>query len=141
MSDEPREHTSSISRRSALKVVGAGAVVAWAAPTLTSVGSSAFAQSRPGIACSNCTPEQPCNVLFQCGAEPSGAPCPCITRADGQGCACTTNPCTGIACGADLSCPEGMVCTDSCCGRQCLQLCGAGEASASVVPGQFATKS
>jgi hypothetical protein len=44
-----------VSRRSALKKIGAGAAIAWSAPVIMSVGQPAFAAGTPAPACTTCT--------------------------------------------------------------------------------------
>jgi hypothetical protein len=97
-----------VSRRTALKRLGAGAAVAWSAPALMSVGTRAFAAS-PSDAC-----PAPCTTCFSfgnfenfgfpdsaaCGGVPAPA-CMCSGTAEGD-CFCAANafgsgPCTTSA--------------------------------------------
>jgi hypothetical protein len=59
-----------ISRRRALKRIGAGAAIAWSAPIITTMRTSAFAQSAPPE-CLRCIP-------YDCN-NPSFCPQPCFS--------------------------------------------------------------
>src|SRR4051812_25038306 len=94
--DEPIQ--PGLSRRSALKRIGAGAAIAWSAPVILSAGSRAFAAAGspgPGTPC-NCTliPPRFCNTVTSCicvnhvvNGQPSG-PCICVNLVDPTGRAC-----------------------------------------------------
>jgi hypothetical protein len=68
-----------ISRRKMLKRIGAGTAVAWSAPILTSIHTSAFAAS-PGCGCPpyDCvTGQQTCPSGCPCAPHHNGGPCIC----------------------------------------------------------------
>jgi hypothetical protein len=90
--DEVRSDT--ISRRAALKRVGAGAAIAWSAPTVLSIGARASAGSPP------------CNPVF-CALRPTPRGqkmfrCQPTNPAD--------NPCVCECGGASVHCPEPDPC-------------------------------
>jgi hypothetical protein len=106
------EGTSGISRRTALKRIGAGAAIAWTAPVLMSVDSAAFAASP---ACTNCDLTCP-RKQNQCSPG-----CFCFTGQDNI-CDCIfarlcPNVPGGVAlCGPGLpACPAGEICIHDCC--------------------------
>jgi hypothetical protein len=83
------EHDSkSISRRSMLKRVGAGAAVAWSAPILTSLRAPAFAQGTPVCepGCPACQFGLPCSQNCACVGVPVDCFCSglgtCFTEGD-----------------------------------------------------------
>ena len=67
-----------ISRRKMLNRIGAGTAVAWSAPILTSIHTSAFAAS-PGCSCPpfDCANPQLCNDGCPCTPHHNGGPCIC----------------------------------------------------------------
>jgi hypothetical protein len=103
---------SSISRRRLLKRLGAGTVVAWSAPILTSVRTPAFAQYPTVCDCSesDCVPPvqhfEHCGPLLQCDCW----------RLKGGGCVCADHGAGCSSQGCDnVPCPPGFVCVFSCC--------------------------
>jgi hypothetical protein len=70
-----------LTRRRALKRIGAGAAVVWSTPILTSLRSSAFAQSGPCAGHSDCL--QGCN-----GHLPCNNGCFCMQRHSDKACVC-----------------------------------------------------
>jgi hypothetical protein len=104
-----------ISRRRALKRIGAGAAIAWSAPVLTSIRIPAFAQyggspCEPGQVC---TPD--CDDLRPCQ---SGS-CGCFRNVDTDECHCLDlffGLCENIPdCATGADCSEGLICYASCC--------------------------
>lgn len=127
------ESSTRISRRTALKRIGTGAALAWSAPTLTTLGSSALAQTTPACAA-------PCSP-YTCGVDPTncgvsegtGEPCFCNQSQLGN-CECwaTDTPCTDLQecdLGNNFACPPGTVCMSTCCDQEggfellCVPLC------------------
>jgi hypothetical protein len=96
-----------IPRRRMLKRIGAGAAVAWTAPVITSLHTSAFAQSP------QCIP--PCPPFCQGNPicdEPNA--CTCQARVDG-GCECLCE------CGACFQCASDADCEQFGPGYRCIQ--------------------
>jgi hypothetical protein len=136
----------SVTRRTALKAIGAGTAGVWLAPTVMSMTSVATAQSAAGPSCpdsglDNCGPTtcasgalnyfgKPCTNpggVSDCGYIQVWAP------GGGGGCACAQNqfPFLSTYCGPGLPpCPSGSVCTPFCpdtltetCSFFCAPLC------------------
>ena len=122
MGDE-RSTNDGLSRRSALKRIGAGAAIAWTAPAMLSIDRAFAAGSAP---CSGCA-TNPCGFrpFAPCGPE-----CLCAQKADGS-CACVVPFCTG-PCNTDADCSPGQVCGFApCCGANtCAFECGGPRAPA-----------
>lgn len=126
--DEPSQQVDTgISRRTVLKRVGAGAVIAWTAPVLMSVQNRAWAASPPGCG-------DRCNGIG-CGNNPicdEPNDCSLQCRADGSECVCLAQFGNCLVCASDADCAqfgEGYVCTQNCiCGPTgCAAPCGASE--------------
>lgn len=117
-----------LSRRSMIKRLGAGAAVAWTAPALLSVNSSASASP----ACAG--DDWLCGDPFtECGTGPDGQICICDTTVEGatfcwQDTSCGSSP----ACNSSADCPPGWACVTSCCGTSCLPACGTVQAAGSL---------
>src|SRR5205085_11073314 len=148
MSEEIVEPQRGLSRRTMIKRVGAGAAVAWAAPSILTV-AQASAASPAAVACSDCGTD----VCFSQGT--CAGTCPCSPLLSG---ACR---CWGPAHGAcddffgrcdpaganngDGDCPSGSSCVPTCCysGGQtgvCVPPCGAGGLSVKIPkPGSLVT--
>src|ERR687896_2260876 len=97
----PRE---SVSRRSVLKGMGAGAAIAWSAPVLQSLSSPAHAQAYGcGPTCSDvfCVPP-----AEQCGEGGPFAFCLCSQTAEGD-CFCAEDR----GCGGIETCSESEECS------------------------------
>jgi hypothetical protein len=124
-----------VSRRRAIKRLGAVTAAAWSAPVLSTLKTPALA-----LTCYFCQPlGQPgdvhCSQQPDCGAEPTGNPCSCLRTMDDV-CACHScvfcdNPAV-TPCEPE-GCPPGWICALSCCSDPaavddfvCLPLCGAG---------------
>jgi hypothetical protein len=119
------EEERKVSRRDVLKRIGAGALVAWTAPIVTSIGARAFASRPARKACEDktCGPD-PCFDQSVCASPQSG--CTCLATTDGpcychQGSSCDAlTPCTNRH-----ECPPGWACAASCCeGTLCVPPCG-----------------
>jgi len=109
--------TKSVSRRSALKKLGAGTAIVWTAPIVLSFDAPGFAASAP-TAC-DCTGANDC-VIGNCG----GGACSCAVKTNGA-CACFVPACGGPVCSVDSDCGPGSACVANCCGVPvCAQLCG-----------------
>jgi hypothetical protein len=112
-----------LSRRKALKRIGAGAAIAWSAPILTSLKTPAFAQYEcaPPANCVHCAP----------GGTVCGRACFCSPHV-GNGCFCGQVVGCGNthACNADADCSDlgpTWLCTTVCgCGggNFCIPQCG-----------------
>jgi len=114
MDDE--QVTSGISRRSALKRIGAGAAIAWSAPVLMSINSRASAASDV------CGGVNPC---FHCGSGThchEGPLCLCSGRIDGGGCYCGEN----TPCGHTIHCDAEADCATLGPTWHCVPVCGCG---------------
>jgi hypothetical protein len=142
MSDE-REQVGSVSRRTALKTIGAGAVVAWAAPTLTSIDKAYAQQGSPtALGCPECDVNDLCSGQGFCSADEST--CPCSPMLDRETCFCWQGPHGGCdsffgrcdpALG-NVDCAAGQTCVPTCCysgGKTgvCMVPCGQPGAGAS----------
>jgi hypothetical protein len=123
VSDEP--NAGAVSRRSALKKIGAGAAIAWSAPVIMSIGEPAFAQQAG-------TPA-PCNCVRPCGfvACAGGVSCLCqpTMPKGGTGCACVEDGgVRGLFCQSNADCPPLSACiSEDCFGgglTVCRPLCG-----------------
>jgi len=106
-----------ISRRKALKRMGAGAAIAWSAPVLSSLRTPAFAQPYPP----RCDPtdcEFVCGQGFVvCGQGSQGFDCVCDHDLQ-DNCLCLNDAfCSDLAaCGPAGECPSGTHCIPtSCC--------------------------
>jgi hypothetical protein len=89
MTDEIRGAQSEgrgLSRRAALKGVGAGAALAWTAPAVLSVGNEAFAAGSADR-CPTCAPYTCTGADAACGTPP----CHCAQRAEDGACVCYDN--------------------------------------------------
>jgi hypothetical protein len=92
-----------ISRRKALKRVAAGTALAWSAPVLTSISTTAFAQY--GGPCPECPPLNCAGPVVECATG-----CFCVPLEEGGGCFCAGTPlvCTGPGfgdiCDTDADC-------------------------------------
>jgi hypothetical protein len=111
-----------ISRRTALKRLGVGAGVAWAAPVISTWNQAAIAQTGTP----RCTDCDGC-LGPSCGQSPNGDPCFCASPGPGQPCECIQREC-GPVCGQD-PCPPGFICGFAeCCNPdgppRCVPLCG-----------------
>jgi len=116
--DEREELTQSrISRRTMIKGAGAGAALAWVAPSVISMGASAFAASNKCTSCAPC-------VGPTCAANSA---CLCFPLANGT-CFCVAprvcpggGPGSAPVCATDADCAAaepgvGSRCISSCCG-------------------------
>jgi hypothetical protein len=116
------ERSDRISRRGALKRIGAGTAIAWSAPVLSSLRTPAYAQ-YPRVCPSRCLG---CNA-GDCGTGPTGIPCVCAQTVIG-GCDCFQPVCLGapLCDAADPACPVGFACVIAeCCGVSfCAAMCG-----------------
>jgi len=125
---------SRISRRKALKRIGAGAAIAWSAPVLSSVRTPAFATHRYDV----CTGHElvDCVASTLCGSPTCPPPfdfCACVSTTGG-GSACANQwTCDSIkaGCTSDAECGAlvgGSVCvpaSGNCCETaQCAPPCG-----------------
>jgi hypothetical protein len=107
-----------MSRRRVVAGIAGGTVTAWAAPTVLSLGSTAYANgSPPAAACKTC----PTVAVDLCDEAND-----CYTVLTTAGaCACTQiGECEElVACDAG-ACPDGFVCAVTCCGEPlCVPLC------------------
>lgn len=106
---EPEESGNRISRRRALKRIGAaGAAVAWSAPLLSSLRTPAFGQSRESPVCTEC--------FAECGGDPD---CFCLTDEAGSFCSNNVSCADTTACQTSADCPPGWFCQQSPCFGSC----------------------
>ena len=115
MDKEDREFSKdSVSRRSVLKGMGAGAAIAWSAPVLQSIAAPAFAQYGPDPECAPAT----CFTFVPCGA---GGGCVCISCPGGGGvCVPGSTACASLQpCGPNGECGPDACCENqtTCCGQ------------------------
>jgi hypothetical protein len=107
-----------ISRRRILKRIGAGTVIAWSAPMISSLSVPAYAQNYGGEPCTVCgCLQEPTNP--SCGGE-----CVCVRSVAGT-CEClNTNDDAGF-CGPGDTCPPGYVCVVQCdtAATRCIAAC------------------
>src|SRR5438128_5123149 len=142
---DPDQVGHQISRRRMLKRIGAGAAVAWTAPVLTSIRTSAFGQSCARGGCCDspiCRGRcgSPCAAVEPCGTNKE---CWCLTHASTGTCLCGTIDCNGPPCPgrSDSECPEGTCCIDNCCGPlTCSSPCGGAGVRSGKSSGLRATK-
>src|SRR5687767_11540634 len=72
MADEVRSERRGLSRRSALKGIGAGTAAIWAAPALVSLGRAHAQGSGIPSPCDNCNPADLCfGQQFDCAGNAS----------------------------------------------------------------------
>lgn len=121
--------TGGVSRRLALKGMGAGAAGAWAVPMMTALPAGAASASgvpTDPTACDGCSPADPCDIQPVCGSVTGvggTVVCTCAPLVSG-GCACTIDGTCSAVCGSDDDCPTGFVCQTSCCPNPvCFELC------------------
>src|SRR3989442_11126329 len=104
---DSEERKDRISRRRMLRRIGAGAVVAWTTPVLTSIRTPAFAATGDCVICGpwDCTNPGP-----RCGRPHPGEPCFCALRVNNAGCICFSNdvgiPPGAPTCGSDADCTD-----------------------------------
>jgi hypothetical protein len=117
------ESHEGISRRRALKRIGAATGIAWTLPVVSSIRTPAFAGS-PLAGCSG----QPfeCGDPVVCGTGNNGLDCFCETSAAGLPLCVNDLFCDDLTtCASDAVCPTGWICApDTCCGSVCLPPCG-----------------
>jgi hypothetical protein len=128
------EHVEPISRRRALKRLGAGTAVIWSAPILTSINTAAFAQ-YPTCSPAFCGPFQSCEPGAQVCALPPGCGAAICSVMNDNSCICwdfafCTSP--DPVCDSDDDCGPGLRCGPTepdcgpCAGRvACYHPCGA----------------
>ena len=113
-----------VSRRSALKGMAAGGVVAWTVPTILS--SSAASAATIGHTCGTCAPD-PCLDQTACGVDSTTQlNCFCTQEVGTGTCFCTQNVICGStsSCASTADCPINSICQIGCCGTpQCFPLC------------------
>jgi hypothetical protein len=127
MDDGHEVARGSISRRSVIKRIGAGAAIAWSAPVLQSLSAPAHAQY--GAECSDCP-----TVCGQpiCGSSGPLQICGCAQVVGGGGsCFCYEDDfCNNrTPCDDQSDCPAGQTCVHSCCDETigtsvCFSPCG-----------------
>jgi hypothetical protein len=115
MDFEKEELERGISRRRALKRIGAGAAIAWSAPILTSLKTPAFAQSGPHPECVGAS----CGNFIPCSGQ--NPDCVCVDTDQGGFCVPGSTPCAGLPLcpgGNSSECPSSdFVCArNTCCG-------------------------
>jgi hypothetical protein len=99
-----------ISRRSALKKIGAGAAVAWTAPVLMSAVAPAFAASFATAPCPGC-----CAQACGCASTCASGSCFCNLTTEGD-CFCRVGaPACPPSCTTSGDCPAGQRCLVSTC--------------------------
>jgi hypothetical protein len=110
-----------ISRRSALKRMGAAGAIAWATPVIASMKTPAFAQ----VAASG-----PCTTLFAPCAPP-GEDCFCVGTVEGPGfcsndffCGTTDDCSTSADCPSGWACQGGPIGAGGCGEGVCVPPCG-----------------
>lgn len=116
-----------VSRAGALKYMGAGAAIAWAAPMImTGTAEAATANktcarnvAATDTACGVCQSQQPCG----------GSGCTCVIAVTGC-CFChQPQSCDLVVCKNNGNCPPGWNCAYTCCGgKLCVPPCGAAPA-------------
>lgn len=135
MAPNERQPGDGISRRRMLKRIGAGAAVAWSAPILTSIRTTAFAQYDNPCPDTGCPGEN----FEPCTGNPPGCQSGSCTedlgcfKADDaeERCHCFQNIfCSCVQACSDSSdqCPPGQFCLQSsgCGGGVCVNCCGDG---------------
>jgi hypothetical protein len=120
MTEEERQERS-ISRRTALKRMGAAGAIAWATPVISSMHTPAYAESPPTGECPAPPLENPCFGQTPCG----GVNCWCVRTWDGAGFCHQSTSCGSVqSCTTSADCPSGWACAYSCCaGLNCLPPC------------------
>jgi hypothetical protein len=124
-----------VSRRSALKRIGAGAAIAWTAPVLTSIRTPAFAQTTAcASGCPECQFGAPC---LNCGAC-VGIPTECVCADTGICTApdpiCSSDADCEAQCGGPARCAP-CVFDPSCVKTSCWCLCPRGQLRIPKGPG------
>jgi hypothetical protein len=119
MSEDERLE-SGISRRTALKRIGAAGAIAWATPVISSLSTPAFAGT---ITDRSCDVPGTCGNYVQCGTGES--PCYCFMDVTGAGVCLEDAVCADVQTCATGGCPSGFVCAvQTCCGTSvCLRPC------------------
>lgn len=120
------EHTSGMSRRTAIKSVAAGTALVWVAPAVTTLGASAFASHNP--VCEGV--DFQCDVVQECGASGPLGLCVCDTSVGGTPFCWENFFCdTSRNCDTDADCSGGELCVTTCCdivhgfAKQCAPAC------------------
>ena len=133
---DEEQPVSRISRRKALKRIGAGAAVAWSAPVLSSLRTPAFAAGTPACAdpcrddCSDGT------ISARCGATGPAGICACSVDVTGK-CFCWEDDFCDNRPDATTGCPAGQTAVSTCCdqsgfsGIKCWDPCGTNPAPSS----------
>jgi hypothetical protein len=139
----------SISRRSVIKRIGAGAAIAWSAPVLQSLSAPAHAQY--GGECTECAGDF-CSGQTICGSSGPVGACACAQPVGSEGggtCFCYEDDfCNNrTPCDDQSDCPAGQTCTHSCCDASigtavCFSPCGTNaNANAKVTSGPRGSRS
>lgn len=114
-----------VSRRTAIKSVAAGGALVWAAPAITTLGGSAFAQVSPVPQCPGTNWE--CDdVLVECGASGPLEYCLCDTTVEGATFCWEDQFCEDLQpCSSSDTCDPGYACVTTCCPEpMCFPVCG-----------------
>jgi len=123
---ENEELRGGMSRRTAIKSVAAGTALAWAAPAITTMGGSAFAQD--GSPLPACTGQDfQCDVVVECGTTGPLTLCVCDVTVEGDIFCWENFFCDGAqpcASSADCANLPGYTCVTTCCGTTCAPPCG-----------------
>lgn len=108
---EQERREKGVSRRTALKRIGAAGAIAWVTPVVSSLRTPAHAGTPPTGGCTECAGD------FCGGQTLCGSGCGCAQRVDGEGCFCYQDDLCGnrTRCESTADCPGNEVCVHTCC--------------------------
>lgn len=112
---EQQRREKGVSRRTALKRIGAAGAIAWVTPVVSSLTTPAYAGTIVDSGCTECSGDF-CSGQTICGnSGPFG--CSCAQKVHGSGCFCYQDDfCSNrTKCQSTSDCPNGETCVHTCC--------------------------
>jgi hypothetical protein len=113
---EQERREKGVSRRTALKRIGAAGAIAWVTPVVSSLTTPAHAGTLVISECTECSGDF-CFGQTICGHNGPLAVCGCAQQVDREGCFCYADDlCVNrTVCDSDADCPGNEVCVHTCC--------------------------